>query len=339
MFRVLPLKRCLIVAVVGLATMGCGGEDAPVDPPADGTDEDDARGSITDAGRVDAGVNTAAQKPNDAGAKIPDAQRPSAEAGSGNKKLDALAGRYLMRLDVLGTATSPSPLGGEVAIRSRVSTLIVAELAVDGDQLSGTERVCTQVIAQKCEKQCTSASTSVDSRVVSGFLLQRQQHRTYTLAEDGTFRGERSIAQLGYDDTNEDAAAPTSPDDKRLWDVVPGNDIGEGLLSKLSVTLGLTISCDAYGTQKFASSFSGKLGGSDGAPTIPEMTLALDGSEGTRLGSSSPACDAQEVSSPVEIANARMVRYGDDMNDDAFWNCPAPSVFDQQLPPTEPNLK
>ncbi|HEY6878550.1 MAG TPA: hypothetical protein VI299_11055, partial [Polyangiales bacterium] len=85
----------MIVAVFALAAAGCGSEDAPADRSDDGAGDGDERASTTDAGRADASVDSAVDKPTDASTKRPDAQRPSTEAGSGNTKLDALAGRYL----------------------------------------------------------------------------------------------------------------------------------------------------------------------------------------------------------------------------------------------------
>jgi hypothetical protein len=314
--RALPL-------LAGLTLVACGGDDG--DSGSDDTNKPDA--SKKPDGGKDAGKDAGGPTVPDTGAK--------GDASSGNPKLDALAGRYLIRMDVLGIASSPGPLTGEIKIASRVSTMVVAELSVDGDHLTANERVCTQDVKQECRDLCTNASTTVDQRVIDNFLLKRNQHRKYTLAEDGTFSGEQSAAQLGYDDPDESAHAPTDPGDERIWDVDSSNDVREGFMTKLSVTLGVTVNCDAYAVQKYITSFSGTLGGTDDKPEIPQMDLVLDGAEGNALGSSSTACNTKNASSPVMSANVRMVRYGDDLSDSEFWGCPSVDTFDEKMPPSD----
>jgi hypothetical protein len=298
-----------------LALAGCGDEESPT------PDDPDKADASKDAGR-DGRVSERDTGPKDAGPADP--------------KLEPLAGRYLLRLDTLGTAMSPSPLGGSLRIRSRVSNLIVAELSVEGDHLVGKERVCTQAVEQRCDEGCATASTVVDSRTISGFLLKQFQQREYTLSGDGTFTGGRSVATLGYTG-DVDAPSPSSPDDKRIWDVDPSTPLLEGFLTKLKLTVQgvpIGVECLAYGTQKFVSAFSGKLGGTGSAPEFPEMPVDLDGSEANALGASSMACNSDGVETPIDESNARMVRYGDELSDDAFWNCPTAAVFDKELPPT-----
>lgn len=311
-------------------TLGACGDDSPStggDQEADAKVASDA-GTRSDASSGDAGKPDSGSKPaSDAGAPSDDG------GGASSATLDALAGRYLMRWDVLGTASS-NFLGGEMKVRSRLSTLVVAELSVEGGKLMSKERVCTQVAEQKCESICDTASTVVDPRTIKDFLLKKYQAREFTLSSDGTLTAERAVAQLGYDDTDLDTAAPTSSDDKRVWDVISGSP-REGFLTKVSISsLGLTVACNVYGTQKFVTTFSGKLGGTDDAPELPAtMTLDLLDSDAQRLGADMDTCANQEADSPVDSQNARMVRYDADPSD-AFWDCPADSVFDSMMAPT-----
>jgi hypothetical protein len=312
---------CALPLCLGLSLAACGDDDKSTD---DGqTDQTGPTGKV-DAGGLDGSVPDGSARD---GAATPDASAPA------NAALDGLAGRYLMRWDTVGTASSEFA-SVQVQIRSRLSTLLVAELKVTDGKLTSVERVCTQTAAQTCSKNCDGASTVIDPRVISDFLPTRQQSREFTLSADGTFTAGRSVAQLGYDDPNPDAAEPTAPDDPRIWDVIPGGD-REGFLSKVTVSaFGIPFECQTYGTQKFVTSFAGKLGGSVSAPQIPQMELDLGDSNALVLGSDNPACASQKVDVPVDIKNARMVRYGDALAEDAFWKCPEPSVFDAMLPGT-----
>jgi hypothetical protein len=323
---------CALPLLIGLSMAACGGEDAKPDTDDSGDERDAGRrpDASRDAGRPDTGN----------GQTVPDAAPPRPDAGPSSVNLEALAGRYLMRWDVLGTAKS-NFLGGEMRIRSRLSTLVVAELKVEGNKLVSEERVCTQIAAQKCESICDTARTVVDPRTIEDFLKKKKQTREFTVSGDGTFTAERSVAQLGYDDEDLDGEVPTSSDDERVWDVEAG-DPREGFLTSITVkALGLGPTCQAFGTQKYVSSFSGKLGGSDDAPTLPTiMALDLLDSAAATLGSSDATCNEQAMmaESPIDEANARMVRYGDDLSEDAFWACPADSVFNEKMPGSEPAL-
>lgn len=311
MLKALPL-------VLGLTLVGtaCGDEESPT--PNDPVED--------------------ASKPKDAGrdARNTVADTGPKDAGPPDTTLEPLAGRYLIRFDTLGTATSPAPapLTGDIAIRSRVSNLIVTELTVEGDHLVGKERLCTQAIEQRCEELCSTAVTTVDSRTVKNFLLKQFQQRNYTVDGD-SLKAEQSVATLGYTDEDVDNAAPTSSDDDRVWDVDDSKPVREGYLTQLKVTLSgipLPLTCAAYGTQKFVSAFSGTVNGDQ--LEFGAMNLVLEDSEAHVLGANPASCSAEGAESPVDVRNARMVRYGEDMSEDAFWNCPTQAVFDAQLTPT-----
>ncbi|MET0286012.1 MAG: hypothetical protein ABW352_16130 [Polyangiales bacterium] len=325
--RALPL-------LLGLSMAACGEDSKP-------SDDTDDTGEERDAGRRPDASRDAGRPDTGSGPTVPEASIDN-DASSGNEKLDALKGRYVMRWDVVGTATSTSPLsGGPLAIRSRLSTLVIAELSVDGDKLVSTERICTQVAQQKCKDGCTSATTTVDTRTI-GILKTKNQKREFTLDGD-TLTGEYSIAQLGYDDEDLDTPAPTSNTDERVWNIDSSTPAREGFLTKVSVTLTgvpLPIACNAFGTQKFVSKFTATVG-DEGALTFSgDNNLDLEPSEAPALGSDVQACDDQAsmAKTPIEKSTARMARYGDDLSDEAFWACPAESVFNSELPPTEPNL-
>ncbi|HEX5658144.1 MAG TPA: hypothetical protein VFX59_13160, partial [Polyangiales bacterium] len=244
-----------LLLALTLALTACGGEDGPSDTDGTSDAEKDAGDTKRDSSRPDAGTPIK----DDGGPTVPN----KSDASSDDPKLNALAGRYLMRWDVLGTATSPNPLG-ELKIRSRLSTLVVAELAVKDGRLVSTERICTQVAAQKClENTCSKANTTVDERTINNFLLKRTQERAWSLAADGTVTGAESTALLGYDDEDPNASLPTENTDERVWDVDTSNSVNEGFLTRISVTLGIPINCTAYGTQKYVSILKGKLDGSE----------------------------------------------------------------------------
>ncbi len=326
--RVLALPLCL-----GLSLAACGDDSGGGEPEP----TKDAGNNKTDSGTR----NDASTPRDDGGPTIPDSGQR--DASSGDPKLDALAGRYMMRWDVVGTASSKTPLGDPLTIRSRLSTLVIAELSVRDGKLMSNERVCTQVADQKCKEGCTKATTVVDSRTINNFLIKKNQTREFTLGGD-TLTAGHSVAQLGYDDADLETAAPTSNSDQRVWDVDPSTPAREGFLTKISATVttplgGVPYFCDAFGTQKFVSTFSATLG-SDGKLSFEPDNLNLDGSQAPVLGSSDPNCDSQAMMAmtPIDKHDAYMVRYGDDLSADVFWACPSNSEFDKALPPTEPNL-
>ena len=248
--------------------------------------------------------------------------------GSGTSSLDALAGSYLLRFDTFGTSSA-----GTLAIRSRVSLLWVTKLTVEGDHLAATERLCTQTTQQVCKMGCTSASTVVDPKVIATFLPPRKFARTYTLAADGTFSGQRATALLGYDEPAS-GAVPATTDDARVWDVVSGSP-REGMLTSLSINTGVVeVMCQVYGVQKLVSAFSGLLQGTSPKPTFASLTLNLDGSDAAALGfEGNPLCNgAASADFPLERAVARMVRY----DAGGALDCSDLSDFDKLLPADAP---
>jgi hypothetical protein len=307
----------LIAVVTGL--QACG------DDPADG----DKPSPTVDAGAQDART-VAPDTGTDSGTKpVVDSGPPSA---SDTATLNALAGRYLLRFDNFGT-TEASPGGlANFKVRSRVSMLVTAELTVDGGKLVATERFCDQTVLQRCEEGCTASTTVVDAKALSDFLVKRTFAREYTVS--GTsFTAGHSVATLGYDETGT-GAMPTSGTDTRVWDVVKG-DPREGLLTQLTVTLPSplpAISCKVYGVQKVDTAFAGTLQGTGASASFPTAAIVpdLSNSDGVTLGADNTLCSAQDVSSPLEKYNLRILRVGNAGGD--TWSCPASSEFDTKLP-------
>jgi len=306
--------RLSIVAVALLAGLTACGDDAPAEPE-DTKPEVDA-GTIT---KEDARVTDTGTKPVDTGTATPDEQTT----------LTALSGRYLLRFDNFGTATSSG-----FTIRSRVSVLVAAELAVDGAQLTAKERVCNQTVLQECVNGCQASTTVVDSKAVSDFLLKRTFARAYTV-DGADFSAGKAVFALGYDDPA-DGNAPDSSSDARVWDVIKG-DPREGLLTKVTVTAAPLppISCNVYGTQKFVSQFSGVLSNSGASTSFPTGALEpnLDGSDAKSLGADVALCAPQgEPTSTDESSTVRFSRVGELLGKGETWACPPVSDFDSKLP-------
>lgn len=280
---------------------------------SDGEGDDDDSNNEPDAGAQDARI----PRP-DTGIKPSDTGVGTASA------LDALAGRYLMRFDAFGVASS----SGILDINSRASFLITAEVEVAGDKLVATERFCHQTALQECDKGCEKAGTVVDARVIEK-LQSRTFKREYTV-DGASFVAEPSAAQLGYDDPK-DTPIPTSSTDKRVWDIMEGG-AREGFLSTLKLEglppLGGMISCEIYGAQRVVSTFQGELARSGESLSFPTGAKTLDLSMGQlqRLGANMPLCETQGEA-PIDRATVSIVpdkRSSDD--------CPSVDEFDTALP-------
>ena len=296
------------------SAVACGGSDGGSDAPPEPTHDAATPVASTDAGS-DPVVDAAVDARVDSG-------------GGAAVSLDALAGNYLLRFDTYGTSSAAT-----LAIRSRVSLLWVTKLTVEGDHLAATERLCTQTTQQVCKIGCTTASTVVDPKVIATFLPPRKFARTYTLAADGTFSGQRATALLGYDDPA-DGALPTTTGDMRAWDVIAGNP-HEGMLTSLSINTGVVdIMCQVYGVQKLVSAFTGRLMGVSPKPTFGTLALMLDGSDAAALGfEGNPLCSgAAGADFPLERAVARIVRY----DAGGALDCSDLSDFDKLLPADAP---
>lgn len=310
----------LFAVLTGLSA--CGSDSAG----SGDDDDDDGSKPVVDAGAEDARTPVA-----DTGTKpVVDSGTPTT---GDTATLNALAGRYLLRFDNFGTTeASPEGLAGfKFTVRSRVSLLVTAELTVDGGKLVAKERFCDQTVLQRCDTGCSASTTVVDPKAISDFLVKRTFAREYTVS--GTsFTAGHSVATLGYDEPGT-GAMPTSGTDSRVWDVVKG-DPREGLLTQLTVTLPLLnpIECKVYGVQKVDTAFAGTLQGTGDAAKFPtsEIIPDLSKSDGVTLGASDPLCSAQDVSSPLEKYNLRILRVGNAGGD--TWSCPATAEFDTKLP-------
>jgi hypothetical protein len=306
-------------ALGGAALSACG------DDPAAEVESEPAASNAQDAGRTaDAGARDA--RVGDAGRDVPvDSGREPTEPGSSKSPF---SGRYLIRIDTFGTASSSG-----FVIRSRASELVTAVLTGDADELDAQERVCDQVAEQVCKEGCVRATTVIDPRVVKDFMSKRTFPRRYT-RDGATFRAEKATYLLGYDDTSEGALPTDYKSDARMWDVISGG-VREGLLTTFRVeTSLLPISCTLHGVTKFISSFSGAVEG-DGADakfTSDELEVNLDESDGKTLYANPEICGMQDSSSPVDRATVRILRVGDVPAQGETWDCPSNAEFEQKLP-------
>lgn len=309
----MSIRTSVVLSAVLVGLTACGDDPAE---PGEPIPEVDAGAKPEDARVTDTGT-----KPVDTGTATP----------GENATLTALAGRYLVRFDNFGTAVSSG-----FTIRSRVSVLVAAELAVDGAQLTARERVCNQTVLQECKaSSCQASTTVVDAKAVGDFMVKRTFARLYTVA-GANFSAGKAVYALGYDDPA-DGNAPDGPTDARVWDVIKGAEPREGLLTKVTVTAAPLppISCNVYGTQKFVSQFSGALSGSGASASFPAAALepVLNGSDANQLGSDNPLCaPAQEPTATDESASVRFARFGDALGKGETWDCPSNAEFDSKLP-------
>lgn len=258
---------------------------------------------------TDSGALDAAPPP------LPDAGPPSANE-------HPLAGYYLIRIDGYTTA-STSTLAGVVHVQSRASQLLVTHITGSGEQLVGRERLCHQLIEHECQKPCSSFTTQLLDGALQ-IARRRLYDRTYTLGPGGALSTNRVVMQLGFEDLANPDALPTTQD-PRVWDSSPDEPGLEGMITKAVVKhIGGSSECYVFNTQRFASSFSGKMPG--GAPSLEGTWLQLDttGGGGEIVGAGGPAandCKQRPKDNPTLLRQSvRFVRARD--QSDAVFRCP-----------------
>lgn len=292
-----------------------------------GTENDAAVGLV---GGGDAGVS--------GGVSGMGGQTGGSDAGTGPlseqaQRLQRLAGRYLMRMDMLSTVSVPQ-VTGPVKTSNRISHLSVVELARDGETIVANERLCHQTYQHRClENSCTSVTTTMSPRVVDQLLGVPLTKRVFTF-KGNDFSTDMPTQYLGFD-AKTNPALPTSNTDQRVWDTVSGGQ-REGLLLSLTARASLiSISCDTYNVQSFAARFSGTALGSDGFPSLLNKTFTLKTTtEATTLASNSRDCQPGKDNATSQVGN-ETVRFAavapEEFAGDLFWRCPDVSAWDKRL--------
>jgi hypothetical protein len=191
--------------------------------------------------------------------------------------VQAVAGRYLMRLDIFSTAMLRETLV-TADLPTRVSYLYITELqpSTDGHGLVGVERLCHQTFESSCSPSCSAASAALTASIQH--LWRTNQQRSYRL--DGQqIVGEANAYRIGYDDPSETADPPGAANDARTW------DSGNGFQVHASFTKGvLSADCTARTTQRLSLSFSGTLGGTAAAPSLAGSRALQANVSATRTG-------------------------------------------------------
>jgi hypothetical protein len=219
----------------------------------------------------------------DTGVVAPDAGTGGPGTDPALLRLTALAGRYLMRMDMFSTGVIEA--GVTSTLPTRVSYLYLTELQVRGDQLVAVERLCHETFAHSCTPSCSMNTKEVVSSAQR--LWSTRITRTYTLSGT-TLAGRRATYTIGYDGAPEDDA-PGSVADARVWDVVAGGD-REGFqvygeFQTRAVVVPVTANCTAKTSQRLVTAFGGKLAGTDSAPQLygSSLRFELDATD-TRTG-------------------------------------------------------
>jgi hypothetical protein len=252
--------------------------------------------------------------------------------------LKKLEGRYLMRMDMHSTASVRASVI-TIDTRNLVSHLLVTQLYVENGQLKGNERLCHQVFAHTCVRNCNSLKTTM-SPVMTNWFVKMDTPRNYVVS-NGMLEGRSNTMALGYDGSM-DPRLPTL-EDSRVWDSISGGP-REGLVLTLDLAAIKNVRCDVYTTQTFVSKFGpSRLSGSADAPSLAgtaKFSLDTTGSDGATLGTNNPDCSADEGPPPTQgEQNVRFLAVGpgDFVNregQDSFWNCPDATAWDRLTAPT-----
>lgn len=252
------------------------------------------------------------------------------------QRLKQLEGRYLMRMDMLSTASARVAGLIQVSVRNRVSHLVASQLYVEGEELKGTERLCYQTFEHVCTNGCTSLTTTMHPSVRTE-LIQLQVPRSYTVS-GMKLTGASQTMLLGFD-ASKNASLPTQNSDSRVWDLVSGNP-REGMLLTIDTRSRLkNLMCQVYNVQGFVSRFEGQLGGTSEAPSLEnrEFVLSTAGSTGETLGASNSDCAADDGATPSTVKESvRFVKVTDQIDEQTFWSCPSQTEWDSRLKAPSP---
>ncbi len=264
-----------------------------------------------------------------------------------SQPLAALAGRYLMRMDLYSTAEVKDVLA-TLQLRTRVSNLFVAEISL-GDQdghLVSVETLCDQRYAHTCEQGCKTWQTSIDPSLAEAFFSERTFTRDLEVdPEARTLKGAELTMAVGFDEVEGESKLPTSTSDARVWMLDEGGQERSGVLTHLTGSVPpLSVDCFVSSVARFATSFDGSLS-SDGALSIEQASFALstEGSDGRVIwaqgepasycstsalsGQSDPSGGAASASASTQTV--RFARFDGS-------GCPSATAFDDALPADPP---
>jgi hypothetical protein len=249
------------------------------------------------------------------------------------QRLQALAGRYLMRMD-MKSSTSVTALGIEVRARNLVSHLIVAELYVENKQLKATERLCYQAFLHACDRNCDTLTTVMSDAVVDE-LVKLQQVRSYTVSGT-TLSSAAQELNVGFDASSNQTLP--SAGDARVWDTIKGNNVKEGLLLTLDTRGRLkNLRCEVYNVQHFTSQLSGAMGGTSERPSLEGKSFKLTSTNNVvTLGSSNPRDCQGDGNNSTTTKGEETVRFkavsAEEFSEQDFWSCPAAQEWNTRLP-------
>lgn len=335
------MARSRSINLIVPALLGLFGCDLPL-PAGNYTPEDlDKMMGIGDAGRGDAMVvlpPTPGGAQGGAGGTVGGTVGGTAGGAAGggegggnpdDARLQALAGQYLMRMDMLSTASVQVLPAVRVGTRNRISYLLVTEIYVEAGQLKSNERLCHQLFAHTCTEGCSTLSTTTYPAVTDKLVEAPFSQRSYALtATDLT--GNTLRMNLGFDASSNEAL-PTSSSDARVWDIVSGNGDREGMMARLDSKGLFSVSCDVYSVQSFVSKITGKLGGTSSAPTLVGQTFKLDtsGADAKSLGASDSKCTDDGKNPPTQGEQTVRFASASEIDRTALFSCPEPSAWEK----------
>lgn len=252
-------------------------------------------------------------------------------------RLLPLAGSYLVRIDGFARVTSKTLLG-DVVVRSRASQLLVTRLTASQGKLVAQERLCHQTAAHHCDETCTSFRSEVLPSAIAQARVAVYP-RSYEVDDAGRLTTSKVTMQLGYTDQAHPDLDPPSTPSELVWDLSP--DPGrEGMLTKVdaTATLGSTLQCYVFNTQRFVSSFAGSLNKSALDLEKASLTVDTEGGAAEIVGAGGPNardCAKRPAQAPTVLrTSVRFARTDPAVTELA---CPEVAEFDRKLPADAPD--
>jgi hypothetical protein len=258
--------------------------------------------------------------------------------------LAALAGRYLMRMDLYSTAEASEALT-TLRVRNRVSNLLLVQVSTGADEthVVTRETLCHQVFEHFCEDGCKSWKSTNDPDVAGLFFEQRPVARE--LAVDGASRSltaAKAALALGFDELDGENELPADRDDARVWTLGSGSAERSGLFTRLVAEIPPLISVDCFVStvQRFVTSFTGTLQAS-GALSLEdvEFELVTDGTKAAAIwaeGTPTSYCTTSQLSADAPsgstVEGRQIVRFARFSGS----GCPAAAAFEDALPAKPP---
>jgi hypothetical protein len=276
------------------------------------------------------GSGSPAQQPSSPGMPVapgamkpPEMEPPSVAAPK--SPLDALAGYYLMRMDMYSRWETSKPV--QTRVRNRISNLLFVQVDVEQGKLVGHETICDQSYQHVCEMGCRSWTTTLNPDVADKFATLPPTPRSYQYAEDTReLRAEMATLSLGFDEVEGQSAIPSSPQDPRVWKLPSGAGVYTLLSAKAVV--GQELNCWVSSVQRFPTAFSGKLGqsGLEGEFTLASKVEAVD----IDIGGAGTRCTRDTVDGQAPTTTKQVVR----LKKVSVAECPA--NFEQMFPGDAP---